>query len=245
MQTILNHRQQIWLVIYVLGVLLIGLSHHIQQGKEAWTPSRKSAWKKTLLNLAICFVMQVIVGHYTSSIGILYTEYRGFSVTFKEFLIFVLVEDALFYWLHRWLHSNKTIYHWIHAYHHISHKDVTLVNGLQITFFELLLSILLPGTLPLMFTNMNIICYEVVNFVSLFGILCDHGLDIFPQIMIPFPLNGTKHHLRHHERVRGNYSGPLSIWDYICNTQLYESHREEIKENNDERQFELSPEQAS
>jgi len=42
--------------------------------------------------------------------------------------------------------------------------------------------------------------------------------------MIPFPLNGTKHHQRHHERVRGNYAGPLAIWDFICSTRIPESH---------------------
>jgi len=137
-----------------------------------------------------------------------------------EFLRFLLLEDALFYWSHRWLHSNQYIYHLFHAYHHQAHKDVTLVNGLQVTFVELFFSLVIPGAIPIFFGTTNRLAFEVLGYVSVFGVICDHGVEIFPSFMIPFPLNGVHHHKRHHERAKGNYSGPLAIWDYVCNTHL-------------------------
>lgn len=103
----------------------------------------------------------------------------------------MLLEDALYYWMHRAFHSNQWLYKHVHAYHHRSRQDVSLVNGLQITLAEFALAIVVPGAAPLLVVPMQRRFFLVYSFVGLFGVLADHGLDIFPAFLQPFPLNGV------------------------------------------------------
>jgi hypothetical protein len=74
--------------------------------------------------------------------------------------------------------------------------------------------------LPLLLVPFQTTWFRVYSFVSLFGVICDHGLDVFPSCLTPFPLNGVHGHILHHERLMGNYSGPLSLWDYMMGTNM-------------------------
>lgn len=221
---------------YIAALAFITIVHHIKEGKEAWIPSRIEAWKSTVFNTLLGCTSVSIVSYF-HGFGRLHDSFDGYGITLMRFITFVLMEDALFYWSHRGLHSNQRIYKWIHAYHHKSHKDVTLVNGMQVTPYEFFLSLFLPGAIPLLLVPMNRAVWEGICWISVFGVICDHGLDIFPKLMIPFPLNGTEHHKRHHERVRGNYSGPLSIWDYICDTHFKGPYFHKSKDNEENKDF--------
>jgi len=213
--------QAIALGMYVLGACVLSRVHSRQHGEKAWTPERLEAWHITLRNLTLGFCVQSIV--CTFNLGNrLYDGYHSLFRHILEIALFTFVEDFLFYWSHRALHSNQWVYKNFHAYHHQAHKDVSLVNGLQVTLVELILSIIIPGFLPIFLIphGMNRILFQTMCYISVFGVIADHGWDVFPHIFIPVPLNGIRHHKRHHERVKGNYSGPLSFWDFLCFTHL-------------------------
>lgn len=208
-----------WFILYFLGILVISLIHQKQHGQEAWTKDRIKAWKRSILFILIVYLFQQIFVYCNPGQRIYY-DYHGFFRTIWEIIAFILIEDTLFYWTHRFFHSHPYIYKVIHSFHHQSRKNVSLVNGLQVTFIEFLLSIALPGAGPLYLIKMNYFVYSILTYISIFGVICDHGWDLFPSFLVPFPLNGTLHHKIHHERVLGNYGGPFSFWDTICKTHL-------------------------
>lgn len=80
-----------------------------------------------------------------------------------EATLFLLIEDALFYWSHRTLHTNKWAFRNIHLLHHESQRDVSLVNGLQMTYSELIISIVLPGMLPLVLVPFQSTCFRCAS----------------------------------------------------------------------------------
>jgi len=213
--------QAVILGLYIFGACIISRVHSNQHGEKAWTPEREEAWNCTLRNLTLGYLAQCLASIFNVGSRL----YDGYPSPFRialELTIFTFIEDFLFYWSHRALHCNQWVYKKFHAYHHRAHKDVSLVNGLQVTLVELILSIVIPGFLPPFFIphGMNRILFQMMCYISVFGVIADHGWDVFPHKMIPIPLNGIRHHKRHHERVQGNYSGPLSFWDFVCFTHL-------------------------
>jgi len=192
--------------------------HDRQEGDKAWTFPRVAAFRRTAA--CLCIVWLMLEACIQLRVGQIYSEMKSLRTMLLEAFVYLLVEDALYYWSHRLLHLNKWAYRHIHLMHHESQSDVSLMHGLHMTFAELGLSILLPGLLPLLVVPFQGTLFRIYSFVSIFGVICNHGLDVFPHSLMPFPLNGVEGHLLHHQRLMGNYSGPLSLWDYLCGTHM-------------------------
>jgi 4-alpha-methyl-delta7-sterol-4alpha-methyl oxidase len=208
--------------VYVASWAFVAVAHHLQQRRAEigpWTPERRAAFLRTSIIWFLSFaILELLVR--VNPLGRFYDETPSVSRLMVESAAFVLLEDALYYWMHRAFHSSTWLYLRVHAYHHRSKADVSLVNGLQITFAELLLAIVLPGAAPLLLVPMQRRFFRLYSFVGLFGVLADHGLDVFPTFLQPFPLNGVRHHTLHHSVPRGNYAGPLAVWDFLCGTRI-------------------------
>lgn len=146
-----------WLLLYLVGIVFIAVVHTIQHKDRAWTTTKTNAWKRTTFFLIISWLFGKLFVKINSlkvhvlvspnlSFGLLYEHSSSlWRILLLEVVPFTLLEDALFYWSHRTWHSHPLLYRHVHSFHHQTHKDVSLVNGLQVTFVEYLFSMILPG----------------------------------------------------------------------------------------------------
>ncbi|KAF0686716.1 Aste57867_21558 [Aphanomyces stellatus] len=138
------------------------------------------------------------------------------SIVF-EFAAFMLVEDFLFYWSHRFFHWKK-IYKYVHKVHH----EYTAPFGLAVMYthpVEEISSSVAAMTGPLVFGS-HIVCLWVwLVFRLLEGVESHSGYD-FPfglRTLFPF-LNGPVRHDYHHEKFDCNFGSMFGFWDWICGT---------------------------
>lgn len=137
-------------------------------------------------------------------------------------VLFMLMEDFLFYVSHRMLHHPYL--YWIHKKHH--EYDQTTVLAAQYTHpLEYILSGLIPtaaGQLILAnFTRVHFVTiYLWIMYRSVQGCFGHTGYDFDFEHgnMFPFGLTAD-HHDFHHANNCGNYGSLFMFWDALFGTQ--------------------------
>ncbi|KAI9033234.1 fatty acid hydroxylase superfamily-domain-containing protein [Hyaloraphidium curvatum] len=154
------------------------------------------------------------------------TKYPSWKEFLTQFAAFIAIEDTLFYWSHRLLHT-KYLYAKIHKQHHKFKQNVGIASE-----WANPIESLLGNTLPTMigplimkshpFTTMSWIAYRVLETIN-----AHSGYDI---PIIPFnwwPSGGAARHDHHHRVNVGSFGSQTVFWDAICGTDA--SFRESQK----------------
>ncbi|MEM7730120.1 MAG: sterol desaturase family protein [Pseudomonadota bacterium] len=138
----------------------------------------------------------------------------------------VLVADAWFYWLHRWMHHPR-VYRYVHALHHKS-LDVNpftsnsfhVIEAVGLTLFIVPVLMLMP---------VSAFALGVVQAMGLFNNVKSHlGYEFYPRFFRHAPfrwlITATNHSL-HHTQYNGNYGLYFRFWDWLCGTELKATDR--------------------
>ncbi|RHY14146.1 hypothetical protein DYB25_012525 [Aphanomyces astaci] len=153
-----------------------------------------------------------------------------------ELVLFVLVEDATFYWVHRALHWKK-VYKYVHKGTHtiarvscrvlisvgyLVHHEFTAPFGLTAVYthpVEELATILATLAGPLIFGS-HILCLWVWLVLRTIETIDSHSGYDFPFTLGHFfpLLSGPARHDYHHEKFDCNYGSTLAFWDWFCGT---------------------------
>ena len=145
-------------------------------------------------------------------------------------VMFLLLEDASFYWLHRALHT-PFLYKHIHKLHHEYKQpncwateytnviEYTVVNGAS----AFLGGILLRSHIWTIWAWLAIRTLE--------GLDGHSGYDFWFSPFRYFPFRpGASVHDYHHSNNVGNYGSFFTFWDSICGTDLaFKAHEEKRK----------------
>jgi sterol desaturase/sphingolipid hydroxylase (fatty acid hydroxylase superfamily) len=152
-------------------------------------------------------------------------------------LVFVLYDDATFYWIHRALHT-KRLYRRFHLTHHRS-VDVTPLTSFSFHPAEAFANAF-PGMVLGVFVAAPGAAFYWLGWASLLNNLAGHcGFEWAPRWWHRVPLLGLKtpsmHHNQHHEKVRGNYGLYFTFWDRWCGTEFadYEQRWSELHDRID------------
>lgn len=145
-----------------------------------------------------------------------------------QVLFVFIIDDAWFYFAHRWMHTNKFLLKHIHSIHHRATTPFPL-EYLYVHPFEWMLGIV--GTTigyALIFLVMPVNIYAFWTFALLRNL---HEIHIHSDLDVPWlnwiPLvSSTKKHDDHHARLLGNYASTFSIWDRLLKTELKNSNDE-------------------
>lgn len=138
-------------------------------------------------------------------------------VVLLQLLLFIYLDDFLYYWMHRAMHTRWLLKH-VHGIHHRVMAPWAITGNYMHP-----LEYVLTGTLMLM--GPALIGSHVVV-LWLWVILrqweaaeghCGYAFPWSPTHWLPFS-HGALHHDFHHARVRGNYAGFLPLWDRIFGT---------------------------
>lgn len=137
-----------------------------------------------------------------------------------SFFINLFINDALFYWTHRFMHL-KRVFRYIHLVHHKSsvptpfdfltfHPVEAIIHGM--TYF--LLIIIIP---------IHPIMFELFHLYNLILNVGGHsGYELMPQKLRRLWFfnwqNTTTNHDLHHKKFKCNYGNYFIIWDMLMNT---------------------------
>jgi sterol desaturase/sphingolipid hydroxylase (fatty acid hydroxylase superfamily) len=144
-------------------------------------------------------------------------------------LIFsILIDDTLFYWSHRLLHSNKWLYQTVHKQHHEFKYSV----GLAVEYAHPVEDIF-SNTLPTVAGGLLLGSHPAIIF-SYMSLKMWQSIDAHSGFELPFPLSPfnvvvgmdcAPAHDYHHSHNVGNFGGFFTFWDWFCGTdKSYKRH---------------------
>ena len=212
----------IGLLLSLLPIYFKGLLKYRIQDKKI---NSKEFFKRLPLigfNIAILAIV--------SSIGLYYIfpvffdaslEFNGLVVLLQ--LLFVLfMDDLFFYFLHRWMHENKTLLKAVHSIHHRATAPLAL-EYLYVHPFEWMMGYVGPFIgLLVIGSFFDLSCWTFWIYMLIRNL---HELDIhsgFKSLFshwIPF-WGESEHHDQHHEKLNGNYASTFTIWDRVFDTKM-------------------------
>ena len=178
----------------------------------------------TLLNNAIGAVLAF--GNYD------HLKARGFTASVDawpsaftilwQIVVFVMMEDALFYASHRLLHWSKFLYKHVHKFHHRFHYTLSIASECTHPV-EFVLGNGLPFLLgPLVVGKVHaytVIAWLVWRIVETNDGHSGYDLPWMPARVLPFAGKSADHDA-HHSINSGNLSSFLYIWDHVFGTNI-------------------------
>ncbi len=198
----------------------------IQMNQRADAAQIKREMINALGTTALAAVFSSIV-FYLSLKGYtkVYTNYNDHSPFFAiaGFFIFLLIDDAWFYWMHRLLHHPK-IYKYVHAVHH---KSIDVTPYTSVSFHAVEPFLLTIWILPAAFIfPMYMHALAVLQVYGLLDNIKSHiGYEFFPAKFnkgwLRF-LTASTYHNMHHSKFNGNYGVHFRFWDKLMGTEFYD-----------------------
>jgi Delta7-sterol 5-desaturase len=135
-------------------------------------------------------------------------------------VIFMLLQETYYYWMHRWMHI-PSIYKIVHKVHHES-KIASPFTAFSFHPLEgLLQAIFLPILLMIlpMYYYIIIVLLTIMTFSSVINHL---DIEIYPKNLHTTWTKwviGATHHSFHHKQFKYNYGLYFTFWDKIKKTE--------------------------
>ena len=142
-------------------------------------------------------------------------------IIIAQLVFFVLLDDFLYYWMHRYMHENKWLLKHIHSVHHRIHNTCG-VNGNYMHWVEYSLTATLTLVGPMLIGAHIYVVYLWVILRQVEGADGHIGYDIpwNPAHLLPI-YEGPVYHDFHHAKFKGNYAGFLPYLDkYLGKTHI-------------------------
>ena len=152
-------------------------------------------------------------------------------------LIFMLLHETYYYWLHRWMHIPK-IFRIVHKVHHESN----IASPFTAFSFHPLEGLAQAIFLPIMVLILPMHLYAIITvlvIMTLSSVINHLDIEVYPKYFYRHPLGkwliGATHHSLHHKQFKYNYGLYFTFWDKIKRTEspmyesLFESTTQEIK----------------
>lgn len=169
-----------------------------------------------------------VVGIWAIS-GFLRPAWPGLATFAAQFALLLLLDDLVFYAVHRVMHEVPALYRRFHAHHHRAYAPVPI---------ELLYTHPAETTLvTLGIGAAGAVLVAIWGFVSFPALLAYqafrqlHELDVHSGIRsnlahaVPFLAPNEHHDLHHHKPNIGNYASMLTVWDRVFGTYVEDTRR--------------------
>ncbi len=143
-----------------------------------------------------------------------------------QLVFFILLDDFLFYWMHRGFHESRWLFKKVHSIHH---RIMTpwAISGHYMHPVEFVATSLVMLIGPLLVGAHVVTLYIWVAWRQWEAAEGHAGYDfpISPTRLIPFS-DGATHHDFHHAKIKGNYAGFFPWTDRAFGTicEGYEEH---------------------
>lgn len=135
-------------------------------------------------------------------------------------VIYMLLQETYYYWLHRWMHYPK-IFKIVHKVHHDSNIASPFTAFSFHPYEGILQAIFLP--ILLLLIPVNIVVLIVLLTIMTFSSVINHlDIDIFPENpnnLLTKHIIGAAHHAKHHRYFKYNFGLYFTFWDRLINTE--------------------------
>lgn len=135
-------------------------------------------------------------------------------------LIYILLQETYYYWIHRWMHL-PAIFRVVHKVHH----DSRVASPFTAFSFHPLEGLLQAVFLPFLFLFIPIHYFIIIFLLVIMSIssVINHlDIDVYPENPDHF-INkyviGANHHAWHHKYFRNNFGLYFTFWDKLKKTE--------------------------
>jgi len=165
----------------------------------------------------------LLIPNYLREKSIFRMDYESLPTHFEFFyqtILFLLIEDFLFYWSHRILHINA-IYPYIHKVHHRYQNSISVAAEYAHPI-EYVFGNIIPTNMGGLLMRSRTHYATFIFWISLrmYKSAENHSgyeFTFSPFVAVPMD-GGSGYHNYHHLFFKGNYGSFLRIWDTICGT---------------------------
>lgn len=187
---------------------------------------------RTILVFAVT-TLATLIGREMGYINLKLEDPALFTIAW-HFVLIVLVHDAYFYWIHRWMHS-KAMFKATHLHHHKSRTPTpwtaysfsSAEAFLEAVFMPLFL--LITSQLGIAYAGYAILLFLWHQIIR--NVMAHAGSELFPAGWVDNPLTDwistTTHHDLHHSQGY-NYGFYFTWWDRWMGTE-HPRYKEEFR----------------
>ncbi len=136
-------------------------------------------------------------------------------------VIFMVLHETYYYWLHRWMHKPK-VFKIVHKIHH----DSNITSPFTAFSFHPLEGLLQAVFLPVMLMLLPVHYYIIIiqlTIMTMSSVINHLDIEIYPRnfnkTIIGKWLIGATHHSLHHKHFKFNYGLYFTVWDKIKKTE--------------------------
>lgn len=179
-----------------------------------------SQWKSSMKAFVLTNIPGALCHYYflNGKIGYYTTNEMGLMRNYIYFIFYLLCMDALFYWLHRLMHT-PWLYRNFHSYHHQYKEDVTGMATTAFDAIDMFLSGILPVWIPMLFIPTSHISYMIIAmFTNIYGIYLHNA----HTTRIPFIFDSTNHYIHHTISSKSNFGLFTKFWDILFESYCHD-----------------------
>ncbi len=152
-----------------------------------------------------------------------YTDIDGYGWWYLPFslIVFMVVHETYYYWLHRWMHI-PAVFKIVHKVHHNSN----ITSPFTAFSFHPLEGFLQAIFLPLMLMILPMHYYVIIvqlTLMTLSSVINHLDIELYPRNfdkhIVGKWLIGASHHSLHHKQFKYNYGLYFTFWDKIKKTE--------------------------
>ena len=231
----------IFFVIVIRYFLIAGLFHIIFYRRPNKWKSRKINIKlrdsaqltkeirwSIITSLIFALIGALVVIAWQKGWTSIYLEIQplGWSWFFGSLLVYMVVHESYYYWVHRWMHHPKVFRH-IHKVHH----DSKITSPWTAFSFHPIEGFIEALILPLMLILIPINYYALIIYLTImtFSSVINHlDIEVYPKGFSKHWLGrwliGASHHSLHHDQFKFNYGLYFTFWDKLKKTESPDYH---------------------
>jgi sterol desaturase/sphingolipid hydroxylase (fatty acid hydroxylase superfamily) len=134
--------------------------------------------------------------------------------------IYLLVQDAYYYWAHRLMHAPR-LFKWMHAGHHRSRQPTPFASFAFDPAEALATAWLLPAMTFVIPIHIGVVI-ALLLLMTVTAVMNHSGWEMLPERFVYGPVGrhliSATHHSLHHTRFNANYGLYFRFWDKIMGT---------------------------
>lgn len=146
----------------------------------------------------------------------------GVAWLFLSGALYLLIQDAYYYWLHRLMHQ-KAVFRYVHAGHHRS-RQPTPFASFSFDWAEAALTAWLLPALTFVIPIHPAVIVVLLSVMTVAAVLNHAGAELLPDWLVQGPIGAglisATHHSLHHTHYGANFGLYFRLWDRAMGTDM-------------------------
>jgi lathosterol oxidase len=137
-------------------------------------------------------------------------------------VIYLVIQDTYYYWLHRLMHDRR-LFKFMHAGHHRSRQPSPFAS-FSFDAIEAALNAWLTPALVFFIPIHPAVILTLLTLMTVLAVLNHAGWEVLPDWLVRGPIGkwliSATHHSQHHTRFTCNYGLYFRFWDKVMGTDM-------------------------